>query len=73
MHIVSVCCIFMLYIKSRWVTALLAANTNPTTFECEYKKCRKYLLLILALQDKKDMADGKVTKDSQGFYVTDCP
>ena len=31
------------------------------------------MLLILALQDKKDMADGKVTKGSQGFYVTDCP
>ena len=53
MHIVSVCCIFMLYIKSRWVTALLAANTYPIKFELKYKKCRKYMLLILAQQDQK--------------------
>ena len=31
------------------------------------------MLLIEAKQDKKkDMADGKVTKGSQGFYVADC-
>ena len=53
MHIVSVCCIFMLYIKSRWVTALSAANTYPIKFELKYKKCRKHMLLILAQQDKK--------------------
>ena len=30
------------------------------------------MLLTLALQIKKDMADEKVTKGSQGFYVADC-